>query len=77
MLHFTYLSIIVLHGHFFQNFKHADLILNGTATSNSEDLYRKQWYRYVVQNDLGIKSNLLEPPEKQYACPYMSFEFHT
>ena len=49
MLRFTYLSIIVLRGHFFQNFKHADLILNGTATSNSEDLYRKQWYRYVVE----------------------------
>ena len=34
---------------FFQNFKHMDLILNGTATSNSEDLYRKQWYCYVVE----------------------------
>ena len=28
-------------------------------------------------NDLGIKSNLLEPPKKQYVCPYMSFEIHT
>ena len=61
MLRFTYLSIIVLCGHLFQNFKHADLILNGTATSNSEDLYRKQWYHYVVETTWELKATCLSP----------------